>query len=84
MIIPKYQNGIGVVLVIVLPSHAGDQGSNPGWVKPKTLKLVFAASPLSTQHEGVRAKTDRLGVSIMCPSGVTCLPKDCYFSVVAL
>ena len=28
-----------------------------GCVKPKTLKLVFAASPLTTQHLGVRAKT---------------------------
>ena len=64
--------------------HAGDWGLHPGWVKPKTLKLVFTASPLNTQYSGVRAKTDRLGVSIMCPSGVTCLPADYYFSVLAL
>ena len=32
-------------MVSVLASHAGDRGSNPGWFKPKTLKLVFAASP---------------------------------------
>ena len=25
-------------------------GSSPDWVKPKTIKLVFVASPLSTQH----------------------------------
>jgi len=25
-------------------------GSSPGRVKPKTIKLVFVASPLSTQH----------------------------------
>ena len=25
-------------------------GSSPGWVKPKTIKLVFAASPLSMQR----------------------------------
>ena len=24
--------------------------SSPGWVKPKTVKLVFVASSLSTQH----------------------------------
>jgi hypothetical protein len=25
-------------------------GSNPGQVKPKTIKLVFVASPLRMQH----------------------------------
>jgi len=25
-------------------------GSSPGRVKPKTIKLVFVASPLITQH----------------------------------
>jgi len=25
-------------------------GSSPDQVKPKTIKLVFVASPLSTQH----------------------------------
>ena len=40
----------GGVMVSMLALHAGDQGSNPGQVKPKTLKLVFAASPLNTQH----------------------------------
>jgi hypothetical protein len=38
-------------------------GSNPDWVKPKTKKLVFVASPLSTQHLGKRAKTGWLGES---------------------
>ena len=37
-------NRICGVMVIVLV------GSNPGRVKPKTMKLVFAVSPLSTQH----------------------------------
>jgi hypothetical protein len=32
-------------------------GSSPGRVIPKTIKLVFVASPLSTQHKGERAKT---------------------------
>jgi hypothetical protein len=27
-----------------------DVGSSPGRVKPKTMKLVFVASPLNTQH----------------------------------
>jgi hypothetical protein len=30
-------------------------GSSPGRVKPKTKKMVFVASLLSTQHEGERA-----------------------------
>jgi len=48
-------------------------GSSPGKVKPKSMKLVFAASPLSTQHLGarLRAKTGCLGIRKMCPSGAT-------------
>jgi hypothetical protein len=53
-------------------------------VKPKTMTLPFVASPLSTKHERVRAKTGWLGITIMCPSGVTCLPTDCCFSELAL
>ena len=41
---------IGGVMVSMRASHAGDRGLNPDRVKPKTLKLVFAASPSSTQH----------------------------------
>jgi hypothetical protein len=55
--------------------------SNPDWFKPKTMKLVFVASLLSTQHWGERAKTGWLGIRIMCPSGATCLFADCCFSV---
>jgi len=29
-------------------------GLRPGWVKPKTIKLVFGGSPLRTQHWGER------------------------------
>ena len=50
-------------------------GLSPGWVKPKTIKLVFVASPLSTQHLGERAKTGWLEIRIMCLSGATCLPQ---------
>ena len=52
-------------------------------VKPKTMKLVFVASPLSIR-KGVRAKTGRHGIRIMCPSGATCLSADCCFSELAL
>ena len=35
-------------------------------MKPKTIKLIFVASPLSRQHYGERAKTGWLGIRIMC------------------
>ena len=54
--------------------------SNAVEPKPKTLKLVFVASPLSTQHLGERAKTGLLGIRIMCPIGATYLPADYCFS----
>jgi hypothetical protein len=59
-------------------------GSNPDWVKPKTKKMVFVASPLSTQHLGKRAKTVWLGIWIMCQSGTTSLPADYCVSELAL
>ena len=57
-------------------------GSSPSPVKPKTVKLVFVAFSLSTEHEGVKAKkkTGWLLIGILCPSGATFLPVD-YISV---
>jgi hypothetical protein len=43
-----YQNG--GVMVSVLASSAVECGFEPDRVKPKTIKLVCVASPLSTQH----------------------------------
>ena len=43
-------NHIGGVMVSVFPSSGVDLGLSLDRVKPKTIKLVFAASPLSTQH----------------------------------
>jgi hypothetical protein len=71
-------------MVSVLASSAVDRGSSPGRVKPKTIKLVLVASPLSTRYYGERAKTGLLGIGIMCPSGATCLSADCCFSELAL
>ena len=34
----------------------GDRGSIPGWVIPKTQKMVLDATLLSTQHYKVRIK----------------------------
>ena len=59
-------------------------GSNPGRVKLKTIKLVYAAYPLSTQQQAERTKTGWLGIRIMCPCEATCLPADCCFSELAL
>ena len=78
------ENRIGDVMVSVLASIAVDRGFKPGRVKPKTIKLVFVASLLSTQHSGERAKTGWLGIRIMCQSGATCLSADCCFSELAL
>ena len=41
---------ISGVMVSVLASSAVYRGLSHGRVKPKTIKLVFVASPLSTQH----------------------------------
>jgi hypothetical protein len=46
---------IGDVMVIVFASSAVDRGFEPRLgqthvVNPKTIKLVFVASPLSMQH----------------------------------
>jgi hypothetical protein len=50
-VIPSNEfNHIGGVMVSVLASSAVNRGFEPVRVKPKTKKLVFAASPLSTQH----------------------------------
>ena len=56
------------------------------WVrgKRKTIKSVFTVFPVSTQHQGERAKTDWLGIRIISPSGATCLHADYCFSEVAL
>jgi hypothetical protein len=43
-------NRISGVMVNVLALSAVDRGFEPDRVKPKTIKLVFVASPLSMQH----------------------------------
>ena len=40
----------------VFANGPGDRGSIPGWVIPKTQKMVFDAALLSTQHYKVRIK----------------------------
>ena len=50
---------MGDVMVRVLILSAVDRGFEPrsGQTKEKTMKLVFVAPPLSTQHQEARAKT---------------------------
>ena len=76
-------------MVSMLASSVVERGLCHGRAKPKTIKLVFVASPLSTQHYGVRAKTNWLRIRIMSlcvrvRSGSTCLSADCCFSELAL
>ena len=76
-------NRIGGVMVSMLASGAVDCGCEPWSGQTKTIKLVFVASPLSTQHLGERAKTGWLGIRIMCLNGVIYLPVNCCFSELA-
>ena len=45
------------------------------WVKPKTIKLVFAAFLLSMQHLSLITKTGCLRIRTTCLSGVTYYPQ---------
>ena len=40
----------------VFTNDPGDQGSIPGWVIPKTQKMVFDAALFNTQHNKVKTK----------------------------
>ena len=72
------------VKVSVLSSSVVYRGFECRSGQTKTMKLVFVASPLSTQHYRERAKTGWLGIMIMCPSGATGLSVDCCLSELAL
>ena len=43
-------NRIGGVMVSMFVTSAADRGFEPDHVRPKTIKLVFVASPISKQH----------------------------------
>ena len=55
-------NGIGGVMVSVLASRAVDRGFETWSGHTKDYKIGIVASPLNMQHEGIRTKTDRLGI----------------------
>ena len=67
-------------MVSVLASIADGGRFYPQMGQLKTLKFVFASFPLSTQHVGVRAMTDRPIVKIMCLGKMARLPVDCCLS----
>ena len=67
MIAQKTVGCLGGEWLACSPRERKVLGSTHGRVKLKTLKMVFAASPLSTQHLGGRAKTGGSRVRIMCP-----------------
>ena len=73
-----YSGRVSSVTVIVIVSSSSDR------VKPKTIKFLFVAYLLSTQHWGERATTGWLGIRIMCLSRVTCMSADCCFGELAL
>ena len=43
-------------MVRVFANDPGDQGSIPGWVIPKSQKMVLDTALLNTQHYKVRIK----------------------------
>jgi hypothetical protein len=69
-------------MVSVLALSVVDRGFEPWLGQTKDYKIGICC--FSAKHLGERAKTGWLGIRIMCPSGATCLPKDCCFSELAL
>ena len=63
---------------------AEGHGIDPWPGQTKDIKLVFSASPLSTQHLGVREKTGQPRIRIMCLGKLACLPVDCCIRELAL
>jgi hypothetical protein len=55
-------------VVSVLVSSSEIVSSSPGQVKSMTMKLVSAASPLSTGS--IKEEEERLGIWLLCPNVV--------------
>ena len=55
-------------MVSVLASSSEIVSSSPGQVKSMTMKLVSAASPLSTGS--IKEEEERLGIWLLCPNVV--------------
>jgi hypothetical protein len=72
---------IGGIIDSMLTSGAVYRGFEPRSVKPKIINLIFAATPLSMQHWGIRGNTSWLGINIMCQRGASNVPLDCCFKI---
>ena len=68
----------------VLASSAVDRGFEYRSDQTKEYTIVICC--FSAKHAALtrKRKTGWLGISIMCPSGATCLSTDCCFSELAL
>ena len=77
-------NRIGGEMVSVLASSAVDRGFEVRTGQNKDYKIGICCK--SVKHTALRRKrkTGWLGIGIMCPSELTCLPTDCCFSWLAL
>ena len=64
------------VMVSVLVSSVVDRGFEARSGQTKDFKIGICC--FSVKYAGW------LGIRIMCPSGATCLPADCYFSDLVL
>ena len=79
-----YMNRIGGEMVSVLASSAVDRGFEARKGQNKDYEIGICCK--SVKHAALRKtrKTGWLGIGIMCPSGVTCLPANRCFSELAL
>jgi hypothetical protein len=70
----------------VLASRGRIMVSVPWRIIHKTIKLIFAASPYSTQHKGARRTTGQQWVTEMCLSisRVIYLHAECCFNLLVL
>ena len=59
-------NHINGIMVSVLTLSAVDRGFEPYLGQTTVYKIDIAVSPQSTQDSGIRAKTNWLGIWIMC------------------
>ena len=70
-------------MVSVFASSAVDRGFEPRSGQTEDYKISICG--FSAKHAALRKKkTGWLGIRIICPSGATCLPMDCYFSELPL
>ena len=72
-------------MVSAFALSAVDRGFEPRSGLTKDYKIGMCC--FSAKHVALRSKSKDwlgLGIRIMCPSGVTCLSADCYFSELSL